>query len=180
MSTAEAAAAKPEKPVREKPIYRTMFDPHSRTKHPVEPGRVEPGHVMSILQYVKVDRRWKDLGRDALALTDVDSGLPFNRIGAELIVGMRSADQVIEVQQVSRTMLIKLLAAAGERPVTVHWTKQNGEKRTLRGLIYTTDEQSQGYLKALDLEKPISDRDRKVDCRTIEWAILDGVRYEVK
>jgi hypothetical protein len=71
------------------------------------------------------------------------------------------------------------LTNAGYKPFTVRFKKKGGEWRTLRGR-FVAHEMLLGRSRVEDLDEPeTKKRLKQVDHRTIEWLILDNVKYTV-
>lgn len=153
------------------------------TVHPPKPGHVKVGHIMCFTYLVKV----ADIKDDGTVVVNgLNEGSPkeFGVHGDSLIASSKSADQVHEEIYVTQTKAIEMLIGAGPTDLfTVHFIKNDGEPRTLKGRFIAAD--PRGYSNVEDLEVPTKGRTpeerwRKVDNRTIKWIIIGGVKYTVK
>ena len=149
-----------------------------RTTHPVSPGEIQCGDIMSLTYYVKVKRSSPQV--PSLTVDDLDHAIRDIEVqGGELIGGAKSADRFHEVQNVTKTRAAELLIGAYGLPFTVAFRKSDGSERTLRGRL-VQPEPLLGRSLVEDLDIKSGNRLRQVDHRTIRWLILDGVRYDVK
>lgn len=155
-----------------------------------DPKKVKQGDLMAITTYVKVEKVSK--GGELLAVRDVESGTQFDINGKPLVEKMGSADQYTEVKKLTKTAAAELLITKFNTPITVRFIKQgdpvtingvkyhkDGEARVLRGKIVGI-EPLLGRTQFIDLDITSGHPLRLVDHRTIEWFIVDNVKYEVK
>lgn len=147
--------------------------------HDVKPEQVKAGDVMAFVYFVKVAA--VEDGGKRLTVEGLSKGAPprFQVDGAGLVVGGLSADQFHETVMVSMTEAAQTLSESYNTPLTVCFTKQNGEERVLRGRFLGV-EPLLGYSWVEDLDKPDGDRVREVNHRTVKWLIVRGVKYQVK
>ena len=139
-------------------------------------------HILAITHFVKVrDKGKHDSGANKVMVTDVDTGLQFDVINDKLIDRLASADTSNSIKKVTRTEIAEKLITCYNKPFTVCFTKVTGEKRTLRGR-YLSHEALMGrsQVEDLDIDGDFSKRMRQIDHRSIEWLIVDNVKYEVK
>ena len=177
----------------EAPPSPATFSVEDRPRHDVDPSKVKPGDVMAVVQYVKVNKVRANFDV-AVNLTDLDTGLTWDRSGAPLVARMLSADQVHETIAVPLTTLAAILVDSPGRPITVGWVTQKdadahakaGGKpkdapvRTLRGRLVKHEVLlGRSLVEDLDIEGP-KERLRLVDHRSLKFLIAAGVRYELK
>lgn len=150
-----------------------------RKSNAVDHGKVKKGDLMAFTYWCRVQdvRR----GGDELIVADLDNNETEIRIeGKELIVRSFSADQYAEEEKVTKTQAAELLVSSPNRPLTVSFVKQDGNERVLKGRL-VKPEPLLGRSMVEDLEsKDAKNRLRQVDHRTINWLIVDGVKYVVK
>jgi hypothetical protein len=114
-----------------------------------------------------------------LVATNVDTGVKFNVNGNKMIDESLNADQFDEVEKVTKTQLAEKLIQSINAPITVVFTKQSGQKRTMRGrLVSSEDVLGRSYVEDLDVKD--DNRLRQVDHRTLESLIVRGVKYVLK
>jgi hypothetical protein len=158
-----------------------LVGPPQALFHPIKWDDVEVGHVMAVLHFVTVTQVQKN-GRDPILIVeDVSKNNSIGEFrieGKKLIEKCLSADLYAEEVFVSQTEVIKKLMASQNRPLTVKWTKKNGEDRTLRGR-YVGEEALRGYSWCIDLDEG-GDAMKQVDHRTLQFLIVDGVKFTVK
>jgi len=151
---------------------------------------VKIGDIMGIMYYVKVkdtdvDRndsvRSDKLYAESSSITTVDLDRDMSPIvvrGKSLIEGCLSADQFYEEMKSTKTQIAEILVTSYNRPFSVCFEKQGGEKRIIRGrLIQAEPLLGRSMVEDLDITK--GNKLRQVDHRTIEWLIVDGVKYKV-
>lgn len=145
---------------------------------PPEPSRVEVGHIMAFISFVRVED--VESGGNTLTVRDLDDDRTYQVRGGELVRAARSADQFHEEIRVSQTEVIEKLITAYGRPFTVCFIKLDGSERVLRGRL-VQPEILRGRSQVEDLDIPDREnRLRLVDHRTLQWLILDGIRYVAK
>ena len=144
-------------------------------------SKVQVGDVMTFTHWgrvIKVDTTVQSIPQ--LVVEDLETGLPITIKGDNLIKASASADQFITQERATKTRAAELLIASHNKPLTVCFTKQNGEERIIRGKL-TSAEPLLGRSMVEDLDiKHGTNRLRQVDHRTIKWLIVDGVQYTVK
>lgn len=148
----------------------------------MKPEQVQRGDIMAFTYWAKVDDIKKntlqaDLSLQVLNLDDNNS--PFGVHGSNLIEKSFSADRYTEEKKVTKTEAAQLLVNAYNRPFTVGFTKVDGSSRTLRGRLLSP-EPLLGRSHVEDLDITSGSRLRLVDHRSIEFLIIDGVKYVVK
>lgn len=147
-----------------------------RTVHPTDPTKVKAGQYMAFINWVKV----KDaINPDHVVVTDVDGGGDIQIRGRSLVAGAFSADLFEETKKVTKTAAAEVLVSSFNRPLTVTFLKADGTERTMRCRL-VKPEPLLGRSMVEDLEQADGNRVRLVDHRTIEWLIVDGVKYVVK
>jgi hypothetical protein len=149
-----------------------------RKTNKLVPSKVNSGDLMALVYFVKV-QSVQERG-EYLVVTDVDQDQgPINVRGKTLVENSFSADQFSETEKVTKTAAAELLVNSFNRPFKVCYTKQDGEERVLRGrLIQPEPLLGRSMVEDLDADK--KNRVRQVDHRTIQWLIVEGVKYEVK
>jgi hypothetical protein len=146
-------------------------------RHKVVPAKVKGDDLMAFITYAKV----KAVSGDGLHLivTDTD-GREISIKGKDLIEGSFSANQYEEEKKVNKTEAAQILINAHNRPLTVCFLKADGSERVLRGrLIAPEPLLGRSMVEDLDVDDK-KNRFRQVDHRTIEFLIVDGVKYVVK
>lgn len=141
---------------------------------------VEEGDLMMFTYWGKVSDVEDQLmiGKSLTVENVYDDDKEFRVSGNVLIERAKSADRFETTTRMSRTDLInKFVEQATALPMTVHWIKKDGTRRTLRGRILSTDDRNQGYIYMEDLDLPVGNRIRQVDTRTLKWFIADNVKY---
>ena len=137
--------------------------------------KVKKNDLMAFVYWAKVD----STTYGGVYCTNVDNGAAFEVCGDSLIQKAFSADWFEKTEKVTKTEAAEKLSTAYNRPFTVCFKKANGDTRELRGrLIKPEPLMGRSMVEDLDLNEgsPM----RLVDHRTIEWLIVDGVKYEVK
>ena len=157
-------------------MTNTEFDMYNRITHKTVAADVQVDELMAFVHYVKV----KQITDNEILVADVDHG---NReitiCGRELIENAYSADQVHETIQVTKTQAAEILVGSVNRPFTVCFVKADGSERMLRGRLIRP-EPLLGRSVVEDLATTDVNRIRQVDHRTIQWLIVEGVKYTVK
>lgn len=149
-----------------------------RNTHKVDPSKVKVGDLMAFTYYVKIKKT--EQSGEQLLVEDLDNGLSEIQVrGKDLIVGSRSADQFAEEEKVSKTKAAEILINSTNRPLTVSFMKADGTERILRGRLIAP-EPLLGRSMVEDLETFDKNRLRQVDHRTINFLVVDGVKYVVK
>lgn len=157
-----------------------------RKTHSTDASKVKPGDLMAIIHYIKVNTIAPNASR--MNVVTLDSNTQnLDVIGKELITNALSADYYAEEVKTTMTDVAQKLVESHNRPLTVCFLKQpskpkkgekRGEERILRGRLLA-HEVLLGRSHVEDLDKPVGDRVRLVDHRTIKWLIVDGVKYVV-
>lgn len=153
-------------------------DTEERKTHKISSSKVKVGDLMALIHYVKV----KQQGYNQLTVTGLDEGVDqFDVIGTDLIDQMFSADQFAEEVKVNKTKAAEMLVSSFNRPLTVSFAKQDGSERILRGrLVQPEPLLGRSMVEDLDINEKGDARLRQVDHRTINYLIVDGVKYTVK
>lgn len=142
-----------------------------------DPATVKAGDLIAVIHYAKVQSA--NNGGSELFVEDVDSPGKIIRIqGKELVARTLSADSFFEESDVTKTEAAQLLVESYNRPFTVNFIKADGSERTLRGrLIHPEPLMGRSMVEDLDALAPKNIR--QVDHRTINWLIVNGVKYVV-
>lgn len=149
-----------------------------RKKFPTEPKNIKVDDLLAIVHYVKVKTVHKD--GEELMVEDVDLTGKIIRVqGNDLISKSLSADQFAEETKISKMQAAEILIESYNKPFTVNFVKADGSERTLRGRLIRP-EPLLGRSMVEDLDEVGSNKMRQVDHRTINWLIVDGVKYVVK
>jgi hypothetical protein len=182
------AAAKTTTTTAAEPELEPLEAPRSQ---PIDITKIRDGHLMAIVQYVRVNRVFKSYnGEHAVNLTDLDAQVTWDRSGNNIIQPMLSADQYSEEREVTRTELVRdVFMLAFNQPMTVCFRKNDkkgvvgqGDERVLRGRLVAPDP-TFGQSTVEDLDIDASDaggRLRKVTHSTIDWLIVGGIKYTVR
>lgn len=156
-----------------------------RKTYPTDADKVKVGDLMAIIHYVKVSRISGQFVSE-MEVAPVDRpNEPIKVSGRSLITDALSADYFAEEIKTTMTDVAEKLTTSHNRPLTVCFTKQpgkdetSGQERTLRGR-FLSHEALLGRSYVEDMDKPVGDRIRLVDHRTLKWLIVDGVKYTVK
>jgi hypothetical protein len=140
-------------------------------------SQIKNNDLLAIFYYVKVVAARSD---NELLVKDLSNGQQIQVRGKDLIETCYSADQFDEEKKVSKTQAAEILINSPNRPLTVSFTKQDGQDRTLRGKL-VCPEPLLGRSMVEDLDNDDKkNRLRQVDHRTINWLIVDGKKYVVK
>jgi hypothetical protein len=149
--------------------------------------QVNEGDIVAILTYAKVKgiSRTEYLGVQAqLIMTDIDRNEEFGANGKDLIETFYSADAFALTQTVNKTELARILSEAFNVPFTVVFDKDNGEERTLRGRLISSEPlMGRVYVSDLDVVSKHDPKDkgvRLVDNRHLKSLIVRNTKYIVK
>lgn len=164
-----------------------------RKTNKTDPRQVKPGHIMTTINWVVV----KDVSKDGgvLLVDDInDPELTDIKIeGKDLIETCFSADLFAEEKKITRTEMAEILVTSYNRPFTVAFIKQDDAKaptarrkagedlavRVLRGMLISP-EPLMGRSTVIDFDVEAEYKVRQVDHRTLQWLIVDGIKYVVK
>lgn len=149
-----------------------------RKKYPTNPQTVKSDDLIAVIHYTKVKTAKPDT--EEWFVEDIDSPGNLIRIqGKELISRALSADQITEEVKVTKMQAAEILIESHNKPFTVNFVKADGNERTLRGRLIRP-EPLLGRSMVEDLDETTSNKLRQVDHRTINWLIVEGVKYVVK
>lgn len=146
-------------------------------KHNVVAKDIKTGDLMALIYWVTVDS--KNLDGTELMVRDLDSGTSFKVFGKDLVERSLSADQYHEVVKATKTQMAEILVESHNRPITVYFTKSDGTDRKMRCRLIK-QEPLMGRSMVEELDTTDKNRLRQVDHRTIQYLIVDGVKYEEK
>lgn len=151
-----------------------MYD---RKTNKIAAGKIKKNDLMAFIYYVRV----KDVSGNGthLRVQDVNDGQFIDIRGQDLVETALSADQYTTEEKVSKTQAAELLVHSINRPFTVSFQKTDDTERVLRGRL-VRPEPLLGRSMVEDLDLTTKDKMRQVDHRTINWLIVDGVKYLVK
>jgi len=124
---------------------------------------------------VEVHREHKEI----ITCEDLYGGVPFQVRGYDLINTFVTASEYEDEISTTKTELAELLVNAGWHPFTVTFEKSNRSMRTLVGVLIQP-EPLLGRSLVRDLELDYKNGFRLVDHRTIQWLIIDGVKYVLR
>jgi hypothetical protein len=144
-----------------------------------DPSKVKTGDLMAFVYYGQIRSISSQAGQAHLIVSDIDTGMEFNVIGSDLVQKSFSADQYKSEEKVTMTEMAEKLVESYNVPLTVVFTKANGEERTLRGRL-VKPEPLLGRSKVEDLDLKDGNRFRLVDHRTMKELIVCGVKYTLK
>ncbi len=141
----------------------------------------EEGHIVAKTFYARVTAcrkaSWSVVHE--MECTDLLNKESFVVRGSGLVEQFVSADTFESEEGVTKTELARKLVDAGPAPFTVCYRKARGEERILRGrLLEHEDLLGRSLVHDFDVEKgtPL----REVDHRTLQWLIINGVKYTLK
>lgn len=137
--------------------------------------KLSAGDLIANTKYLVV----KSTFSQEIRVKDIDSGLEFKIIGRDLIEAGLSASQFDKTEKVTKTELAQKLTESHNRPFTVVFEKQDGEERTLRGRLLSS-EPLMGRSHVEDLDVTDKNKLRLVDHRTLKSLIVDNVKYVLK
>ena len=153
-------------------------------RHDVDPNSVKRDDLMAFTYWARVEsnqpvgRRFSSEANDRkLTVRNVDTDAQFDVIGNPLISGSMSADQFVKTKRTKKTEFPEILSNAKNVPFTVKFEKADGSPRVLRGRLIGVDQKNLGYIDVEDLDIDDGNRFRMVDCRTIQYIIVGGVKY---
>lgn len=139
--------------------------------------RIKAGDIVAFTYWGKVLD--VDNTKPEVKVRDLDTGLDFFVSGQNLIELSDSADFAGSVESVTKSQAVEILSLCHNKPFTVIFIKKDGTKRKLRGRLIGIDKKNLGYIDVEDLDQPVGERFRLVDCRTIESIVVDNVKYVV-
>lgn len=149
-------------------------------QYKVKAEKIETGDLMAFIYWTRVRKITGNGSSQVLEVEDLDNGNDPIRIHSkELIEKSFSADQFYKEEKVNKTRAAEVLVHSVNRPFTVSFQKTDGEERVLRGRL-VKPEPLLGRSMVEDLDVKGVNRLRQVDHRTINYLIVDGVKYTVK
>jgi hypothetical protein len=105
---------------------------HDRTKHPLDPAKIEVGHIMRMSTYVRVVEVSDD--RKSVTVDDLGpAGGMFTIDGEEMIRLLESADDIVATERINKTQMARTLVSTRGEPFTVAFVKKDGQERVMRG-----------------------------------------------
>lgn len=119
-----------------------------------------------------------EVGSDYLKVRDVEKGIEFYIRGDSLLATTLSADFFSRQEKLTKTELAEKLLNSHGKIFKVEFAKQDGGLRTLRGYLAKT-EPVLGRSYCVDLDIEDKNKLRLVDHRTINYLIIEGVKYHV-
>lgn len=137
-------------------------------------ARHEVDDVVALIRYCKVTKS----GLSDISVEDLDDGSEFQIHGAKLVDTLLTASKFEKTEEKPLMDVASIVSTSYNTPMTVCFTKKNGEKRILTGRLCSSEPiLGRSYMEDL---KEKDSRLRLVDHRTIEWAVVRGVKYCVK
>lgn len=152
----------------------------SDERYNVSADKIKAGDLMAFIYWTKV-RSVSGSGQSlTLEVEDLDNNNdPIRVYSKQLVEKSFSADQFEKEEKVTKTRAAEVLVHSTNRPFTVSFQKTDGEERVLRGRL-VKPEPLLGRSMVEDLDLKGVNRLRQVDHRTINYLIVDGVKYVVK
>lgn len=138
-------------------------------------SEIKPGDIIQLTHNCEVG----SVQGNVLHVRDKERNINFKIEGAPLISSTKSGSFFNVTKKVTKTELAELLVKSHGVPLTVEYTKQDGEARTLRGYWVGIDDQM-GRSYCVDLDVDEEHKTRLVDHRTIQSLILNGTKYLLK
>ena len=140
-------------------------------------SNLKTGDILSITDYVEV----VEVGHQRIKVKNLDNGVLFSIKGQELLDDTHSASEVKKTEKTPLTKIAERLTASYNVAFEVKFKKANGEDRVLRGrLLGAEPVLGRSYVEDLDIDKDDpKGRKRLVDHRTLQYLIVDGVKYHV-
>lgn len=152
----------------------------SEERYSVKADKVKTGDLMAFIYWTKVRSSTGSGQSQVLEVEDLDNNNdPIRVHSQQLIEKSFSADQFEKEEKVTKTQAAEKLVHSINRPFTVSFAKTDGEERVLRGRL-VKPEPLLGRSMVEDLDLKGVNRLRQVDHRTINYLIVDGVKYVVK
>jgi len=156
-------------------------------------SKIKVGDLVLAKAYVKVSEvriNSKDPNKSEILVDSVDRDQKFLIIGDELINELDSADSFVKEEKTTLTKIAEIMSTSYSTPFTVCFNKKitvkeqkegkkEGKERTLRGRL-VTPEPLLGRSKVEDLDVEEEYKMRLVDHRTINWLIVNGIKYTKK
>jgi len=158
-----------------------MLREKEMTKEKTDPKTIEKDDVLSFNQYVKVVKNKQTrIGVHRIDVVNLDTGHEFYIEGNQLIQESISADRYTDNKILIREKIAEILVRSFNRPFSVNFVKKDGTNRTIRARLVSS-EHLMGRSMVEDLDIDIyNSRLRQVDHRTINWLIVDGIKYTAK
>lgn len=143
----------------------------------MELKKVNKGEILSMTNYMVVTG--VNVKANTISVKDMN-GMEFDIQGKSLIESgkIKSAAQYTSSVRVSRTELIEKLRTSNGVVLTVNFDKADSTNRTMI-CYYLNAEPGLGRSQVKDLEDP-SKPFKQVDHRTLQWIIINNVKYQVK
>lgn len=136
--------------------------------------KLKKGSIISTTLYMTVNS--VNVKNGEIIVTD-QHGRQLVTKGKEFIEkAFTSADQFTSTMKVSRTELIEYMLSAKDDVFTASFVKQDGTNRTMIAHLIG-EETKMGRSLVMDLEEG---GPKQIDHRTLNWVILNGVKYTVK
>ena len=149
----------------------------------IDPADIRNDQIMAITHYVRV--KSNSFGgtyskERKLIVEDLHGGpSDIDVSGDDLLKKCRSADLFSKEEKVTKTQAAEILSTSFGPPFTVVFEKQDGEGRTLRGVLKQTEPlMGRSYVEDLDIAS--GHRLRLVDHRSIQSIIINGKKFTVK
>ena len=133
------------------------------------------GDIIAVVRYAKVVNVYDT----EMLVKDIDYESEFRILGRQMLDQLRSAALYDSVETVTGTRAAEVVSTSFNTPMTVCFIKKNGDTRVMVCRLKDT-EPLMGRSYVDDLEETEGDKMAQVDHRTIQWAIVNKVKYVVK
>lgn len=139
--------------------------------------KVKVGDLVNTTEYLKVE----EVNQDGLVVKNLHNDVKFRIKGKELIDELRSADSFDKTEKVTKTELAERMMKCYNVVFTVSFDKANGIERVLRGRLMSHEPlMGRSYCEDLDIDGTPDKRLRQVDHRTLNYLIVNNVKYVLK
>lgn len=158
-----------------------MSQPSQRVVSKIDEEKIKVGDLLTFVNYAKVSSVNKDSnGEVTVAAVDVDTDVVLTLKGKDLLENSLSAQQFKETKKVNKSEIAEIISSSYSKPFTVSYEKIDGSNRVLTGRLIAP-EHLMGRSYVEDLSIPANqNRVRQVDHRTIEYLIVDNIKYVTK
>ena len=135
------------------------------------------GDLVAVVRFCKVNS--VDDTNKVVNVKDINDGLDFNIRGEDMLKTLLSANSHTSQEKKTMTELATIVSQSFNKPMTVNFIKQDKTERTMVGRV-TSSEPLLGRSYMEDSEETKAHKIKQVDHRTINWVIVDGVKYVLK
>jgi len=136
--------------------------------------KIVEGEYLSFTSYYKV----KEKIHQGIIVTN-QHGQDITITGVDLIETFASAGQFVETRKAGKHEMVEAIHNAKDTVFTVCFKKKDGSERILVGHLKSV-EAHLGRTEVIDLEIDKDDKTRGirlVDNRTLEWVIINNIKY---